>query len=89
MAKKAKKVTSKLSKEHREKISASMKLRHAQQRSRAAASRDEVKRMRKKSRSPGGIRVLTRNGNGKDIIQADADEVILAVRAMKEIRKFL
>lgn len=89
MAKKAKKGTNKLSKEHREKIGASMKLRHAKRRSEAAASRDEVKRMRKKSRSPGGIRILTRNGKGKDIIQADADEVILAVRAMKELRKLL
>jgi len=99
MAKKAKKTKKRtLSKEHRAKISAAATQRHAKRRSTAAAQRANFAkpgpqkparktRVLKNGRAPEGVHVLRRNGNGRDLIECNADEVLQALRDVRAARK--
>lgn len=95
MAKKAKK--RKLTQAHKDAISAS----HAKRRKEKASSRaasvsasaggptQRRRRVLKNGRAPEGVHVLRRNGNGKDLIECNADEVLKALRVFRRIEEMV
>ncbi len=87
MAKKAKK----MSEARRKALVAGQQRRRERERAEAggtpAPSRKRAKRVMKNGRAPEGVHVLRRNGNGRDLIECNADEVLQALRDVRAARK--
>lgn len=48
-----------------------------------------VTRVVKNGRAPEGIHVLRRNGNGRDLVECDVNEVLEAVRILRKIKEMV
>jgi hypothetical protein len=84
MARKAKKAKRAFSQEHRAALKKAA-LRRGRKSKAAAAESPGARKKPKIVRSHEGIRILVRQGGGKDIVQGNAEEIIRAVRAVKEM----
>lgn len=82
MARKARKAKRASSGEHRANLRKAALKRGGKKEGAAAKGSGRKKKI---VRSHEGIRILVRQGGGKDIVQGNAEEIIRAVRAVKEM----